>query len=133
MADLLSFKVCGSADNGRFGEPVLLPDFFFAVVIGEVARRSDGNGVNGRDFLQNEAVFSTHDVNRFAPAGFFHQPPQIGFGIAETEAVRPQIDFPFSGRRMISNFHGLIVAYLWANVNAFGLRLRLGKPSGLVR
>jgi hypothetical protein len=47
MSAPLSSKVCGSADDGRFGEPVLFLDFFFAVAVGEVARWPDGNGVHG--------------------------------------------------------------------------------------
>jgi len=110
MSAQLSFEVRGGADDGSLGEPVLFPDFFLAVAVGEVAGRPDGNGVYRWNFLQNEAMFSAHDVHGLAFAGFFHQPPQIGFGLAEAETVRLQIDLSSAGRT-IRNFHRLTVAY----------------------
>src|ERR1017187_1676356 len=115
MSAPLSFEAGGSADDGRFSEPVLLPDFFFAVAVGEVARRPDGNGVYGGNFLQNKTVFSAHDVHGLALSGLFHQPPQIGLGAAQAETVRPQVKFS-SSERTVRNSHRLTVACLWAGV-----------------
>jgi hypothetical protein len=93
----------------------LFLDFFLAVAVGEVARWPDGNGVYGGNLLQNEAVFSAHDVHGLAFAGLFQQPPQIGFGVAEAETLRPEIDFP-SSEQTIRNFHRLTIACLWVGV-----------------
>jgi hypothetical protein len=118
MAAPLSFKVRGRVDDGRFGEPVLFLDFCLVVAVGEVARGPDGNGVNGGNFLQQVTAFSAHDIYGLAPAGFIHQPPQIGFGLAQAETVRPEIDFP-AAERTIRNIHRLTIACLWADVEPF--------------
>ena len=105
-------------DDRRLGELVQFLGFFLAVTVGEVARRPDGNGVYGVNMLQKEAVFSAHDVHRLALSGLFHQPPQIGFGAAEAETLRLQIEFS-PAERSICNFHRLTIACLWAGVEGF--------------
>ena len=121
MSAPFSLQVCRNAVHGRLRKLVLFPDFFLAVAAGEIARWSDGNGVYLWNRLQNEAVFAAHNVRSLALAGFFHQPPQIGFGGAEAKTLRLQIDFAPS-RRMICNFHRLIVACLWVGVEGlFGI------------
>jgi hypothetical protein len=104
----------------------LFLDFFFAVTVYEIARWPDWNRVDRGNFLQNESVLSAHDVHGLALSGFFHQPSQIGFGGAQAEAVRPQIEFP-SSERTIRSFHRLTVGCSWPGVEWF---LRTLTPTG---
>jgi hypothetical protein len=77
--------------------------------VGEISFGTDGNWVNWRDLLQNEAPLSAHDIHSFALSGLLHQSPQIGLGAAETETVGLEIESA-SSMGTIRNFHNLIIA-----------------------
>jgi hypothetical protein len=115
----LLFEVFGSADHRGFGQAVVLLDFCVGVGIGKIPRRAHWDRLELRNFPQNKPALTRDDINRLAPAGFFHQAAQIRFGSAQRERWRAQIDLRFSGMARNGTFHGLKIACIQAGVEQF--------------
>jgi len=94
-------------NRGSLGQTIFLLNFRTAVSVGKKVRRTDGNRLDFRNFLQNEPLPSLDDIDRFTPVGFFHQAAQIRFGVAQREQLRLQIDLWPSETGAAGNFHRL--------------------------